>query len=67
MRCECGEDSRSNPNPRGMYLEQEYKAMKHAPGECPGDYGVKTYLRGGIPINLCSCCNLTTDVEVTRP
>ena len=63
-RCECDQDSRGNMNPGTMYGPEERKAMRHAPGECPGDYGVKLYQRGDRQLWLCSCCNLGRDIEI---
>ena len=61
-KCQCTADSRDNPNPAYMYEREERKARRHAPGECPGDYGMARYCRADGSIAwLCSCCNLSSD------
>lgn len=63
LRCECSDDARRNPNPAHMYEEEELKAYRHPPNECPGDYGLARYRRpDGTVKTLCSCCNRTGDV-----
>jgi hypothetical protein len=64
-RCECDQDSRNNPNPRSAYFKEEFKAMKHAPGKCRGDYLLRLFDRGGKRLTLCSCCNQLGDRLVT--
>lgn len=63
-KCECPHDSRNNPNPLSAYLPEERKAARHAPGECPGTYGVRQYRRGKQLLWLCSACNLSGDIPV---
>lgn len=63
--CECDEDSSNNPNPPELYeAETERPYYKHLPGECGCTIGLKSYMRRGKLVTLCSCCNLTTDILV---
>jgi len=61
--CECpGEGTATTFE---LYVPAEYKAMKHAPGQCPGDYQTRRYLRGGQTwLWLCSACDMFDDVAV---
>ncbi len=68
QKCECDEDARQNMNPQSLYKPEEYKAIRHAPNECPGDFGLQLYKRpDGSTKWLCSCCNLTGDIPVESP
>lgn len=65
VRCECGDDSRNNPNSEFWYEEEERKAMRHAPNKCPGDVRLAVYkMPDGTEKVLCSCCNRSEHVFV---
>jgi hypothetical protein len=65
-RCEC-------PDTGGIglglswYEPQEYKALNHPKGVCPGDFGIRLYERKGQRLWLCSCCNLNSDQAIELP
>ncbi len=61
-RCECPEEGKATN--MAWYSVDEYKAMRHLPGQCPGDYNVKLYNRNGVPMWLCSCCHLAGDLPM---
>lgn len=48
--------------PISWYRPEEYKARRHEPNECPGDYKVKLYNRDGEFFWLCSACDLPGDI-----
>lgn len=65
IRCECDKNSMDNPNPKSNYEPKEYKAMRHLPGKCPGDYELRRYRRPDGTIKVfCSCCHRFGDVLI---
>ena len=67
-RCECPEKSTNAAGLMGFHYEpEEVKAIEHQPNECPGDYGVRQWSRGGKIMWLCSCCCYLGDELVATP
>ena len=61
VRCECPSDHKATGESkytRDWFAPEEYKVAVpgHRANECPGDFKVWRYERGGNVIALCSCC-----------
>lgn len=55
IKCECPTQTNNIPG---------LSWYNHAPNKCRGDVDIKKYNRDGKVLNLCSCCCLSTDIEV---
>ncbi len=61
--CECPNEGTGLALSLGFYYEEaEMKAVGHPLGECPGDSGVRQYIRDGETLYLCSSCSLSGDI-----
>ena len=63
-KCECPEKSKVSPNKEYMYSAEEKSGMNHEPNKCKGTNKIKTYLRDGKKLKLCSCCNVFGDKKI---
>ena len=66
-RCECDTVGRLFPGNEWQYdKKKELPFVNHEPGKCKCTNGLKQYYRDGKKIWLCSCCDLGSDVKVTK-
>ena len=61
-KCECPDSVQGGLLGDDWYLPEEYKARSHETNQCPGDYDLRRFRRGGTVRILCSCCHLPGDV-----
>ena len=56
LKCECSERGEVSPDKEIQYSDAEKSGMNHEPNECKGTNEIRTYIRDGKELNLCSCC-----------
>ena len=63
-KCECPNKVYVPPEKEYMYSQEEKSGMNHEPNQCEGTNEIKTYIRNGKKLNLCSCCTMIRDKEL---
>lgn len=62
-KCECPNEAKSKLG-RSWFRAEEYKAMSHKAGKCPGDFELATYNRDDNTSIIQVGCHLPGDVKL---